>query len=239
MKNIYKIEKELYITNDEEIKEGDWIFEIDNSTINIADKDYYRNEFDFKIILTTDHDLIKDGVQAIDDEFLEWFVKNPGCEEIEVHHFGTCCGNQLVNHCIHCKKYNPVYKIIIPKEERKKNFYCGDEVDYDDKCLEQCDRCVNATGVDYGYLPEESQKQHLIDMMKDDEDLGLYNETSDEYLQRIKDRWTEDYTVTFKGDGEVTILHIPFKDLHTVAILLNEFLQSKGIESSIEKKSGW
>ena len=92
----------------------------------------------------------------------------------------------------------------------KKNFYCGDEVDYDDgKCVEQCDRCVDATGVDYGYLPEEhvelinknidefdkkikEQKQHLIDMMKQDEELGMYNETFDEYLQRVKDRRTED-----------------------------------------------
>jgi hypothetical protein len=37
-----------------------------------------------KIILTTDQELIKDGVQAIDDEFLEWFVKNPSCESVEV-----------------------------------------------------------------------------------------------------------------------------------------------------------
>ena len=36
-----------------------------------------------KIILTTDKELIKDGVQAIDDDFLEWFVKNPSCEEVE------------------------------------------------------------------------------------------------------------------------------------------------------------
>jgi hypothetical protein len=28
--------------------------------------------------------LIKDGVQSIDDEFLEWFVKNPSCEFVEV-----------------------------------------------------------------------------------------------------------------------------------------------------------
>ena len=41
-------------------------------------------------------------------------------------------------------------------KELKKNFYCGDEVDYDDKCLEQCDRCVDASGVDYGCLPEEA-----------------------------------------------------------------------------------
>ena len=37
-----------------------------------------------KIILTTDQDLIADGVQAIDDEFLEWFVKNPSCENIPI-----------------------------------------------------------------------------------------------------------------------------------------------------------
>ena len=40
--------------------------------------------------------------------------------------------------------------------------------------------------------PKEEQKQHLIDMMNDDEDLGLYNETFDEYLIRLKDRRTED-----------------------------------------------
>ena len=37
-----------------------------------------------KIILTTDGDLIKDGVQAPDDEFLQWFVENPSCEEAKV-----------------------------------------------------------------------------------------------------------------------------------------------------------
>jgi len=62
----------------------------------VYDKDYYlyegstfkarpRDEGNFKnkVILTTDQDLIKDGVQAIDDEFLEWFVKNPSCERVE------------------------------------------------------------------------------------------------------------------------------------------------------------
>jgi len=38
------------------------------------------------------------------------------------------------------------------KDSIKKNFYCGDEVDYDDKCLEQCENCNNANGVDYGYI---------------------------------------------------------------------------------------
>jgi len=76
----------IYITSDEEIKEGDWCHDIflqaifqANSFMGIKTKNTAK-----KIILTTDQELIKDGVQAIDDEFLEWFVKNPSCEEVEV-----------------------------------------------------------------------------------------------------------------------------------------------------------
>jgi len=94
-KNIYKIGKELFITSDEKIKEGDWFMSDFNSfpihnikelseregTLGWEQKDLKNN---LKIILTTDPDLIKEGVQAIDDEFLEWFVKNPSCEFIKV-----------------------------------------------------------------------------------------------------------------------------------------------------------
>lgn len=60
-----------------------------------------------KIILTTDQDLIKDGVQSIPDEFLEWFVKNPSCEEVEIESWQTK------------GEWDLDYKIIIPKEEPK------------------------------------------------------------------------------------------------------------------------
>jgi hypothetical protein len=90
----------IYITSDEEIKEGDWVY-TPNKTIMLVTAKYatessfmignsnhekspYYIEFCKKIILTTDQDLIKDGVQAIDDDFLEWFVKNPSCEFVEV-----------------------------------------------------------------------------------------------------------------------------------------------------------
>ena len=81
----------IYITSNEEIKEGDWFIPID--LIGYEETSDYDvplqaniiqlpiNIHFKKIILTTDKDLIKDGVQAIDDEFLEWFVKNPSCEE--------------------------------------------------------------------------------------------------------------------------------------------------------------
>jgi hypothetical protein len=120
----------IYITSDEEIKEGDWCINL-NSTYEHKELCRIDSQIELeryaqkigndckKIILTTDQDLIADGVQAIDDNFLEWFVKNPSCEKVEVEHFGTCCGNQSITQCINCKKYNPVYKIIIPQEEPK------------------------------------------------------------------------------------------------------------------------
>jgi hypothetical protein len=75
----------IYITSDEEIKDGDWMIR-GNEQPTLVTPNFF---WDFgvryyKIILTTDPTLIADGVQAIDDEFLEWFVKNPNCEFVEV-----------------------------------------------------------------------------------------------------------------------------------------------------------
>jgi hypothetical protein len=72
----------IYITSDEEIKEGDWGLSKLNEVILFGRS--YNEKFYKKIILTTDQDLIENGVQAIDDEFLEWFVNNPSCDEVEV-----------------------------------------------------------------------------------------------------------------------------------------------------------
>jgi hypothetical protein len=100
----------IYITSDEEMKEGDWV---KNITIELehpfkldADGILYTTlspgKFK-KIILTTDQDLINDSVQPIDDEFLNWFVQNPSCEFVEVEYGDDGNGHQ----------------IIIPKEEAK------------------------------------------------------------------------------------------------------------------------
>jgi hypothetical protein len=110
----------IYITSDEKIKEGVNQWYLDkflNKPYNSGGSQYSSKQN--VIILTTDPELIADGVQAIDDEFLNWFVKNPTCEYVEVKHFGTCCGNQSITQCINCEKYNPIYKITIPKEEPK------------------------------------------------------------------------------------------------------------------------
>lgn len=72
----------LYITSDEVIKQGDWCIYHSGEVIKYLVK--LNTDNLKKIILTTDQDLINDGVQIIRDEFLEWFVKNPTCEKIEI-----------------------------------------------------------------------------------------------------------------------------------------------------------
>jgi hypothetical protein len=108
----------IYITSDVEIKEGDWFFR-DGSihkcfrvhrtdiefltsidSVYCGSNTFWSKEFCQKIILTTDVDLIKDGVQAIDDKFLEWFVKNQNCEFVKTY------WNPL----------NSEYDFMIPKE---------------------------------------------------------------------------------------------------------------------------
>jgi hypothetical protein len=132
----------IHITNDDEIKDGD-------KRINNYQRKPEGEEIPSKkIILTTDDQLIQDGVQPIDDEFLEWFVKNPSCEDVKVVKEGYK-KNDMIDEAT-----SYIYKIIIPKEE---------------------------------------QKQHLIGMMKADEELGLYDET--EHLlstQANKERLLED-----------------------------------------------
>jgi hypothetical protein len=112
----------IYITSDEEIKKGD--LKVDEyylyfnkvrqfnkiDKLNRAWKDYK------KIILTTDQNLINDGVQAISDTFLEWFVKNPSREWVEI----------TKDKIRHDKEFNDIshwniykYKIIIPQEKSK------------------------------------------------------------------------------------------------------------------------
>jgi hypothetical protein len=113
----------IYITSDEEIKEGDYALQFHYGKISIVkcdsqNKSVINNSsldlYAIKIILTTDQDLIKDGVQTIDDDFLEWFVKNPTCERVEVEYneyemFGNKSKKWIDSH--NC------YEIIIPQEE--------------------------------------------------------------------------------------------------------------------------
>lgn len=125
----------IYITNDEEIKDGDYGI-LGESVLSYRQMHKrWGMPQGKKIILTTDPDLIKDGVQAIDDEFLEWFVKNPSCEFVKVYYRcdkSDCYLKEWDNCCKEAKpvltlfaeneskaKYFREQEIIIPKEEPK------------------------------------------------------------------------------------------------------------------------
>jgi hypothetical protein len=111
----------IYITSDEEIKEGDYGL-IGNGVIS-----YHQMHKKWgmpqgkKIIITTDQDLIKDGVQAIDNDFLQWFVKNPSCESVETYSLGI--KNSNTGESGHYK-----YEIIIPQQEQNKKMYSEEDL---------------------------------------------------------------------------------------------------------------
>jgi hypothetical protein len=212
----YTTGQHIYITSDEEIKEGDWFLWKDTEEpylfkcIGLTDEDslqvkntltgelgtYHRNPKDSdygdwyrcyskKIILTTDQDLIKKGIQSIDDEFLEWFVKNPSCEEVEIV-LENYKEDEWVDDDFGGEIYTfeyEKYKIIIPKEEPKLSnicIKCGVDLYATEGRFECQKHPKECKGI---YLSKETllihaaeQKQHLIDMMKSDEELGLYEE---------------------------------------------------------------
>ena len=194
----YMQNQNIYITNNEEIKEGDYCIDGNDIYGPYENGDIATEKFS-KIILTTDQDLIKDGVQAIDDEFLEWFVKNTTCEfvdvikEMYVPQSNGKISDGRISHEISLNPSDntlPFYKIIIPKVEpnqwynkKKPNSFCETP---NEKCtMNYCDEngCQNRKRNLVEIEPEQiwnTQKMEglksLIDMMKDDEELELYEE---------------------------------------------------------------
>ena len=170
----------IYITSDEEIKEGDWciclenifkneIFKVDSDTPNKSSNVTleFAKKYLTKIILTTDQDLIEDGVQSIPDEFLEWFVKNPSCESVEIKWVKTPDGifyhqDNVPYSC---------YKIIIPKEEQDYTALLK-QVGTKQETLEEAaekysENWEETTGLDYeNTVPSEVNKLDFINGAK-------------------------------------------------------------------------
>jgi hypothetical protein len=154
----------IYITSEEAPKHLDWYFCFENKKVKKCETGYY-NKGSKKIILTTGQDLIEDGVQAIDDEFLEWFVKNPSCEEVEVESFVN--GN-----------VERIYEIIIPKEEPKQ------------ETVEQAAKRYYEENIDSSNIEREYNEWEIQDLMigfanewQQEQDKNKYSE--DEVLEHL------------------------------------------------------
>ena len=99
----------IYIISDDEIKHGDFVISMVNDVIEVAKISmmvacsYNGLEHCKKIVLTTDQDLIQDGIQSIPDEFLEWFVNNPSCDSVELkpwfNEILSCCKSESECSC--------------------------------------------------------------------------------------------------------------------------------------------
>jgi len=137
----------IYITSDEDIKEWDWVIESDLKIITQAKFHYLEGlEGQFidgihiscwkKIILTTEQKLIRDGVQAIDDEFLKQFVKNPSCEFVEILKFAD-------------SRTTFVYKITTPQEET----------------IEEAVKKYYENNIDASNIPREHYEIEIQDLM--------------------------------------------------------------------------
>jgi hypothetical protein len=184
------ISQNIYITNDEKIKERKYALALDTNTVFKVSESDLRAVKKFphlykKIILTTDQDLIKDGVQAIDDEFLEWFIKNPSCEFIKITKTSKLMSDFLDGLSF--------YKIIIPKEEPKQNFILVKE---DCTCI---DECMYYLSKQCKHLKEEPKQEtgkevadyidrHIVEAMVEVAKQKMYNE--EEVLELFK-KWRD------------------------------------------------
>jgi hypothetical protein len=178
----------IYITSDEETLSNNGDYYLGHPNYNTVHKWNMKGMHEGKqvwikkIILTTDQDLIADGVQAIDDEFLEWFVKNPSCERVN-----------LENHVLEVG-YN-LYKITLPQEtteileeakERAANYMSlkGALEPNQIKCY-----CGHTTMCDCGSLDEAKQEENEIIDISDHDGIGnavdnLNNEPPQETLEQ-------------------------------------------------------
>ena len=161
----------IHITSDSKFVRDEYItdgIEVIKSTPKLVDAQGLVDRRDWKkILMTTDPELIKDGVHPIGEDFLQWFVENPTCIKVEVvYGLFNPMGRQVDPNDLGQNHSKCVwkYKIITTKEEPKK-------VLTEEDIFNQKD--IDAVT---DYINKEQQKQHLIDMMESDEELGLYDE---------------------------------------------------------------
>ncbi len=192
--NVYIISDSKFI-RDEYITDG---IEVMKATPKLVDAQGLVGRRNWnKIIITTDPELIKDGVHPIGEDFLKWFVENPTCIKVEV-----------------------VYGLFNPM---------GRQVDPND-LGQNHSKCVWKYKI---ITTKEEQKQHLIDMMKGDEELGLYSIFNDEKREGVK-RVIHQHKV-LKGLSLVNPLHLQMTSNGHGEFPDGYKLTEKGIQYIIEQ----
>jgi hypothetical protein len=191
----------LHITSDSKFVRDEYItdgIEVMKATPKLVDAQGLVDRRDWKkILMTTDPELIKDGVYPIGEEFLKRFVENSTCFKVEV-----------------------VYGLFNPM---------GRQVDPND-LGQNHSKCVWKYKI---ITTKEEQKQHIVDMMKGDEELGLYDIFNDEKREGVK-RVIHQHKV-LKGLSLVNPLHLRMTDNGHGEFPDGYKLTEKGIQYIIEQ----
>ena len=197
----FVINQNIYITSNSKFVRDEYItdgIEVIKATPKLVDAQGLVDRRDWKkILMTTDPELIKDGVHPIGEEFLQWFVENPTCIKVEV-----------------------VYGLFNPM---------GRQVDPND-LGQNHSKCVWKYKI---ITTKEEQKQHLIDMMKGDEELGMYDIFNDEKREGVK-RVIQQHKV-LKGLSLVNPLHLQMTSNGHGEFPDGYKLTEKGIQYIIEQ----
>lgn len=170
----------IYITSKEEIKGGDyWIYNCPINGLDYGDNNnpivknslpstwfekLHDKENYEKIILTDNQDLISDGVQAIDDEFLEYFIKraNDSGKAIDIIEVQSRPyffeGRNIVS-----------YKPIIPQEPKPNNMKNKTAVNWLEAEFLKLEQLIGVHGCMYELIEKakELEKQQIINASND------------------------------------------------------------------------
>jgi hypothetical protein len=155
----------MYITNEEKFVRDEYItdgIEVIKATPKLVNAQGLVDRRDWKkIILTTDQELTKDGVWGIEDGFLEWFVKNPTCEYVELKGYAIVLPGESCdcdNMCDACKEevVDGLTMGQIPANEETREYDLLQHIKF---CLE----CKNESQAirlieKYGFVKQEQDK---------------------------------------------------------------------------------
>lgn len=191
----------IYITSDEEIKEGNYYLDrlihplLTTVPLKHSGHEYSNGDMpniiqstagttspittSQKIILTTDPTLIADGIQAIDDEFLQWFVTkaNDSGKPVDIVQIESVFEKEknltgMVGNPMYLKIFKG-YKIIIPEQSTKDRILSetSEETrqkakDYADSLVKKQETNIISDWLDKNGDPEISKQQTLDEVEK-------------------------------------------------------------------------
>lgn len=168
----------IYITSNEKEQKGDWTIIVNEKSIKLAKGFFWDfGVLYYRIILKTDQTLIADGIKNIDNDLLEWFLKNPTCEELEVEKgylgmAGFIKSNELIS------KDKLIYKITIPQEEPKQDWYCP-----------KCKSYVSPESVTFEEIHQVCNTSVITDEPKQDLDVKELNRIDDLEIEEMSNDW--------------------------------------------------